>query len=123
MGKSVEREVLRVVDDYMKGSYRADEVLLRSVFHEKAVMNGYVGTEPVVADPSPFIDDIVSAPSMESTKVDYRPTVDHVFVRGNIAAVIATEHGFRGEMKIVDCFHLIRIDGIWSIVSKLFTSC
>jgi len=123
MGKSVDHEVLRVVNDYMKGSYRADEVLLKSVFHKNAVMNGFFGSETVIADPAPFINDIVSSPSMESSKVNYLPTIDHVFVQGDIASVIATEHGFRGEMKIVDCFHLIKTDGIWSIISKLFTSC
>ena len=123
MGKTAEREVLAVIDDYMKGSYRADGVLLKSVFHQKAVMNGFLGAALIMGGPSPFIEDITSAPSMESNNDDYILSVDQVFIKGDIASAIVTETGFRGKHKLVDCFHLIKVDGLWSIVSKLFTTC
>jgi hypothetical protein len=117
-----EQKVLQVIQDYREGTYRADADLLGSVFHEKAVMNGYLGPDLLLADPSGFIADIVGSPSMESANDPYELTVESVFVEGSIASVIVSETGFRGEGKLVDCFHLIKAEGVWTIISKLFTT-
>jgi hypothetical protein len=117
------QEILDIIGDYRKGTYTADTALLQSVFHEKAVMNGYLGPDAVLADPSAFIADIGGSPSMESADDPYDLEVTEVFIEGNIASVIVVETGFRGDAKLVDCFHLIKTDGSWKIISKLFTTC
>ena len=38
------------------------------------------------------------------------------------ASVIVSETGFRGEGTLVDFFHLIKVEGQWYIISKLFTT-
>jgi hypothetical protein len=58
--------IKKVINDYREGTYRADTKTLQSVFHEKAVMNGYLGPDPLIADPSGFIADIGGSPSMAS---------------------------------------------------------
>jgi protease I len=117
------QEVLKTIQDYKDGTYTADTALLESLFHEKAVMNGYLGPDLVIASPSAFIADIGSAPSMESVGDPYELVVNDVFIEGDTAAAIVTETGFRGDAKLVDCFHLVKVDGTWLIVSKLFTTC
>lgn len=117
------QEVLKTIQDYRDGTYTADTELLKSVFHEKAVMNGYLGPDLVLADPSVFIADIGGAPSMKSAGDPYELMIDEVFVEGNTASVVVTETGFRGDGKLVDCFHLLKVDGSWRIISKLFTTC
>jgi hypothetical protein len=114
--------VLEVIGNYRNGTYRADVSLLRGVFHEKAAMNGYLGSEPLVSDPEPFIADIGGAPSMESAGDPYRAEVEFCRIEGNVASVILSETGFRGSASLVDFFHLIRIDGQWKIIAKLFTT-
>jgi len=123
MQKAAKREILKVVDDYKKGCFRGDYVMLRSVFHEKAVCCGFWESQMVLGKPDLFIQGIAAAPTMESLERDYHLDVDQVFIMDDIASVIVTESGFGGDQRLVDCFHLIRDDGMWFITSKLFTTC
>jgi protease I len=114
--------IKKVINDYREGTYRADTKTLRSVFHEKAVMNGYLGPDPLIADPSDFIVDIGSSPSMESKGDPYQAEIESIRIEGNVASVILSETGFRGQGVLVDFFHLIKTNGKWQIISKLFTT-
>jgi hypothetical protein len=96
--------------------------MLTGVFHEKAVMNGYLGPNLLIGDPSPFIEDMAGAPSMASTGDPYQGEVESICIEGNVASVVLSESGFRGDGTLVDFFHLIKVDGAWTIISKLFTT-
>ena len=115
-------EVKKVIQSYIDGTYEADIEKLKSVFHEKAVMNGYLGQDTILADPAPFIEDISSAPSMKSNYDPYQAEIESIYIEGNIASVIVSETGFRGTASLVDLFHLIKTDGEWRIISKVFTT-
>jgi len=114
--------VKKVIQDYIDGTYNADIEKLKGVFHEKAVMNGYLGPALIMADPSPFIEDIGSAASMKSNNDPYQAEIESIYIEGNVASVVVSETGFRGEASLVDFFHLIKTDEGWHIISKLFTS-
>ena len=116
------KAVRAVMENYMKGTYEADEALLKSVFHEKAIMNGFLGSQTVLADPSAFIADMMSAPSMKSQGDAYQAEIEQIRIDGDIAFVTVSETGFRGSGKLVDHFHLIKLDGEWKVISKLFTT-
>lgn len=72
------KAVRAVMENYMKGTYEADEALLKSVFHEKAIMNGFLGSQTVLADPSAFIADMMSAPSMKSQGDAYQAEIEQI---------------------------------------------
>ncbi|MDR0671950.1 MAG: nuclear transport factor 2 family protein [Oscillospiraceae bacterium] len=116
------KAVLQVIRNYQEGTYQADVERLKGVFHEKAVMNGYLGADALLADPSGFIADIGSAPSMASNGDPYQAEVEYIHIEGGVASVTLSETGFRGEGRLVDFFHLIKTDGQWRIISKLFTT-
>jgi hypothetical protein len=116
------KAVLEVIQNYKDGTYKADIEKLKGVFHEKAVMNGYLGPDLLLADPSGFIADMGGNPSMESRKDPYQAEVESIYIQGNVAAVILSESGFRGSGELVDFFHLIKTEGKWHIISKLFTT-
>ena len=123
MNNHVEEEAVKeVIVKYIDGTYYADTEKLKSVFHENAVMNGYLGPTLLLSDPSPFIEDIASQPSMQSSNDPYHAEIKSITVEGNVASVAIFETGFRGEAAFVDFFHLIKTNGNWSIVSKLFTT-
>jgi len=123
MNNSVEEKaVSEVLQKYIDSTYNADIAQLKEVFHEKAVMNGYLGPDLIMADPSPFIEDIASAPSMKSNNDPYKAEIKNVIVEGSVASAAVYETGFRGEAALVDFFHLIKTDGEWRIISKLFTT-
>lgn len=116
------KAVKAVIQNYMDGTYNAEIDKLKSVFHEKAVMNGYLGPDCLIADPSGFVADIAGSPSMASRKDPYQAEIESIRIEGNVASVIVSETGFRGEGTLVDFFHLIKQDGKWTIISKLFTT-
>jgi len=119
---SKKKAVREVIQKYIDGTYTANIPMLESVFHEKAVMNGYLGTNLITASPSPFIEDIASAPSMKSNNDPFEAEITSIQIEGNTASVALYETGFRGETALVDFFHLIRVGEKWLIVSKLFTT-
>ena len=114
--------VKKVIEAYMTGTYRADVPMLESVFHPRAVMNGYLGPDKILGTPALFIQDMASAPSMEANGDSYQAEIEQIRIDGNIATVIVSETGFRGSACLVDHFHLIKEDGSWHIISKLFTT-
>jgi len=123
MNNHVDSEaVKKVIEDYIDGTFKADIEKLKGVFHENAVMNGYLGPMLILADPAPFLEDMGSAPSMESVGDPYRAEIECIYVEGNVASVALSETGFRGDGKLVDFFHLIKTEGEWKIISKLFTT-
>ena len=116
------KAIKAVIQDYIDGTYNAEIDKLKGVFHEKAVMNGYLGPDCLLADPSGFIADIAGSPSMASQNDPYQAEIESIRIEGNVASVIVSETGFRGAATLVDFFHLIKEDGKWSIISKLFTT-
>ena len=117
-----EKEVREVIQRYIDGTFNADIPVLKSVFHDKAVMNGYLGPNLILADPTPFLDDMASAPSMKSNNDPYKTEIKDLRIEGDVASAALYETGFRGEAALVDFFHLIKTDGEWRIISKLFTT-
>jgi len=117
-----EKAVRELIERYADGTYRADGDALRGVFHEKAVMNGYLGPNLLIGDPTPFIEDMTGSPSMESNNDPYKAEIKEIFVEGNVASVVLYETGFRGDGSLVNYHHCIKTDGEWKIISKLFTT-
>lgn len=111
-----------VIGKYMKGTFEADIPLLKSVFHENAIMNGYLGDDLVMGAPSLFINDMASSPSMASQGAAYQGEIEMIRIERSVATVIVSESGFRGDGNLVNSFHLIKTDGEWKILSKLFTT-
>ncbi|MDR2156717.1 MAG: nuclear transport factor 2 family protein [Clostridiales Family XIII bacterium] len=114
--------VMKVIQAYKDGTYCGEADTLKGVFHDRAVMNGFLGPDILIGDPAPFIEDIGATPSMRDNGDPYRAEVESIRIEGNVASVILSETGFRGAGVLVDFFHLIKEDGAWKIVSKLFTT-
>lgn len=114
--------VKAVIADYIDGTYTADEGKLRSVFHENAIMSGYLEGQEMVTTPEAFIEDVISQKSMKDTNAPYTSELLEVSITGRIATAVIKETGFFGNMCFEDHFHLI-YEKEWKIVSKLFTTC
>lgn len=115
-------KIKEILQDYVDGTYQADTEKLKGVFHGRAVMNGYLGPECVLGTPDLFIADMASAPSMASRGDPYHAEIEMLRVEGDVAVAAVSETGFRGEGALVDFFQLIKTDGEWKIISKLFTT-
>ncbi len=53
-----------LLQDYFKAVSNADIARLKTIFHEKAAMYGYLGDNAVIGTPEIFFADLSSKPSM-----------------------------------------------------------
>lgn len=112
--KNVEK-IKEVIEIYAKGSREGDVDLLKTVFAKNAIMSGNLKTVQLVASsPEIFFNDINGKKS-----VDYTHRISGISKSDNVAIASLEEKGLGGK-SFVNHFHLIKIDGQWKIVSKLF---
>jgi hypothetical protein len=118
--QSPEAQVERVMERYVDAVYIADIDALKTLFHPEAAMSGYLGDTLLTGGPEPFFADLAGRPSMEQEKAPYKAKVRDIHTSGLTASLRLEETGFFGTLNFVNYFHLLKIDGQWRIVSKLF---
>lgn len=119
-----ERKIIEdLLNRYFKAVGEADVDTLKTIFHEKAAMYGYLGEDTVLATPQVFYDDLQSKPSMKESGTDCRCKIVDITVTGNVAAASIYVTNFYGMCDVTDMFHLMKLDGTWRIVCKSFTTC
>ena len=119
-GQEAEAAVREVIERYAKGTFEGDAEKLRGTFHPKAVMNGYLNGQLLLATPEPFIAEMSKAPLREAG-APYEWEIAGLQVAGKVASVTLKETGFPDGSGFTTYFHLIDDGDGWSIVSKLFT--
>jgi len=107
--------VKAVIANYIKGTANSDPDLLRSVFHENAIMSGYLGPDMLLGGPQPFFDAIVQ----NNVGPDYKGEITELSVTGRTATATLVEDNLY-DLSFVNTFHLLNVNGTWAITSKLF---
>ena len=115
-----EAEIRKVIELYTQGTYEGNAEKLEESFHEKAVMNGYLAGQLILAAPDVFIADICKSP-MNQTDFDYSPIVTELSIEDKVATVTLVE-SYPGDLNFTNYFHLIDDGNGWKIISKTFTS-
>ena len=108
-------EVAAVLRLYEDGTRERDEDTLRAVFHEDAVMSGWLGPDFLVGGPEPFY----AALRAQEVGPDYTARITAIEVTGATARARTVEDALFG-LSFVNDFHLARGPEGWRIVSKLF---
>lgn len=117
-GRRAEEEVRCVLGVYVEATSRADGQYARSIFHPDARMSGEIDGTARTGSPEPFfksLEDARSAPGESG----YEAEVRSIQVLGNTAIGDIAEENLFGY-NFTNRFHLIRLDGRWQIVSKLY---
>jgi len=107
--------VKAVIANYIKGTANSDPDLLRSVFHKNAVMSGYLGLDMLLGNPEPFFQTI----AQKKVGPDYEGEIVQISVTGRTAMASVVEDNLY-DLSFVNTFHLLNLDGVWKITSKLF---
>jgi hypothetical protein len=114
--------VREVMERYVEAVYRADGAVLRGLFHPRAAMNGYLDGELLLGTPEPFFVDIESHPAMAAGGTPFKGEISGIQVMGRAASATLEETGFFGSTHFINYFHLLKIDGAWKLVAKVFAS-
>lgn len=107
--------VERVIEPYIGGGRSGKSTDMRPAFHENAIIHGYLGPDLIAGSIQVLYDWIdENAPASELTG-----EVDAVDVCETIATVRAECSNWGGH-RFTDMFTLLKTDGEWKIVSKVF---
>jgi Putative lumazine-binding len=103
---------------YVDGVAKGDATKLEQAFNEGAWMFGTLGGQRLDMPITEMIKLIVDKPAdVDGT---FQANVRSVEEEGDVAVVTLEEQGFWGTLSFVDFFSVVRIDGGWKIVNKIF---
>ena len=116
-----EANIRKVIELYTQGTYEGDASKLQDSFHEKAVMNGYLGGQVLLATPDAFIAEVCKSPMKHVENFHYSPVVTELSIEDKVATVTLVET-YPDGMSFTNFFHLIDDGNGWKIISKTFIS-
>jgi len=109
-----------VIDEYVAACQVGDVTRLRAIFHNHALLSGYMMGSYLMGPPTPFFDAVENLSEQYRQNPDtYQAEISSVEVSGPVASVTLKEVGFMG-MNFTNFFHLARVDDKWLIISKTF---
>ena len=114
------KAIRQVLENYIAGSYTADTNLLKSLFHDEAMMSGFIGGSLDIGTPQPFYDELDENPSAKESGEDYSAEITFIHIAGDMASTGIVEDNLLG-VNYVNHFHLLKMDGEWKIVNKIYT--
>lgn len=113
---SSEKEAIeRTIKTYIKGgiSGRSDE--MKPAFHDGATIYGYIGPD-LFGGP---IQGLYDWNDSNGPAADLKPEIASIDIEGSIATVRLELDNWTGH-KFTDMFTLLKTDGEWKIISKVF---
>ena len=120
MSQTTEADRARaVIQEYVDACTAGSVERLRAIFHENALMSGYMMGEYLMGSPEPFFQAVENPPPDIPEGGDYEGEITSVEISGPVASITLKETGFMG-INFTDYFHLAKVDGDWQIISKTF---
>ncbi|MFT5350858.1 MAG: hypothetical protein ACI909_001554 [Planctomycetota bacterium] len=108
------------IEEYVDACNDGSVERLKAIFHEQALMSGYMMGQYLMGSPEPFFQVVKNPPPQATpTAGNYKGEITSVEISGPVASVTLKETGFMG-MNFTDYFHLARIEDKWLIISKTF---
>lgn len=107
--------VVSVVTKYTEGCKKGDTVLMREAFDKGAVMYGYLNGQ--LYDGS--IDNLYGAVDALGGDEAAKTRIDVLEIQGTAATVRVTLEDWH-QVAFTDFHSLLKIDGQWKIVAKVF---
>ncbi len=114
---AAEKAIEEAIGKYIEGGRAADSSIMKPVFHENAQMSGpeedgaFSGPIQALYD---YVDSNGPAPDLEMRIVN-RTVSDE-----RAASVVLHADHWHGK-NFTDHFHLLKIDGTWKILSKIYS--
>lgn len=111
--------VVAAIEGYLHGCMRADADAVSAAFAPEAFMWGYLGAEYVAQSGEDFARNVIAEAEPSGSEYSYQ--IHSVTITGDIAQATIDEQNFLGA-NFTNYFGLVRKDGTWRIMSKVFTT-
>jgi len=115
---SEEQSIREVIGYYADGMRTGDLATLERGFHEQAILCGYLGDDLIAGPIAELYAWVGANPAPAATGDPFSCEVLAVEVTGRVASARVRESDHHGT--VIDYFHLLKVGGQWSIVSKLW---
>lgn len=112
-------QVAEALQDYFDGLYHGDTQRLGRVLHPQAVYATAVPAEPLVLRMDEYLPIVAARPSPASRGEARRDRVLSIGFAGPVTAMATVECSI-GPKDYTDLLTLIRADGAWRIIAKVF---
>jgi hypothetical protein len=110
-----QESIARTLEHYIEGGRAGSSQRMKPAFHDSATIHGYLGAD-LIAGPIQGLYDWVDANPGASELQSYIASID----LGGTVATVRLELDNWGGHKFTDMFTLLKTDGEWKIVSKVF---
>ncbi len=107
--------IVKVIQYYIDGAKSGNGADMKPAFHEDATIFGYVGPD-LFAGP---IQKLYDWNDQNGAATDIQSRIASVDVTGTIAAVRLEIDNWTGH-QFTDTFTLLKVDGQWKIMNKVF---
>jgi Putative lumazine-binding len=107
--------IARTIQRYVDGGKSGRSANMKEAFHPEATIFGYVGTE-LFAGP---IQKLYDWNDQNGPATELRAQLASVDIEGTIATARLELDNWTGH-RFTDMFTLLKIDGEWKIISKVF---
>lgn len=105
----------RLIQTYISGGISGKSSDMKPAFHENATIHGYLGSD-LIAGPIQILYDWIDE---NEAATELTGEVEAADICETIATVRAECHNWGGH-RFTDMFTLLKTDGEWKIVSKVF---
>jgi hypothetical protein len=112
-------DVVSVLADYFDGLYFSDTTRLARVFHPDAHYVSVTDGSFLYRTMGEYFPIVDKRPSPASRNEPRRDSIVSIEFAGPVTAT-ARAHCSIGEKLFTDCLTLIKLDGRWQIISKVF---
>jgi len=111
------KAIEEVVGKYIEGGRAADSSIMKPAFHENAQMSG-PAEDGAFSGPIQALYDFVDS-NGPATDLDMR--IVSIMVSDERAASVVLQPDLWHGKNYTDHFHLLKIDGAWEIMSKIYS--
>ena len=116
MSQSADREAIaRTIETYVNGGISGKSDDMKPAFHEGATIYGYIGAD-LFGGPIRSLFDWVDA---NPPATELKSNITNIDLEGTIAKARLELDNWTGH-KFTDMFTLLKTDGEWKIISKVF---
>ena len=113
-----ERSIREAVAHYVEGMRTHKVARLQEGFHQQAILCGYLGDEMIAAPIEALYDWVRANPAPAETGEVFDCSILAIELTGRVATATIRETGPEGS--VIDYFHLLKDNGRWWVVSKLW---
>jgi hypothetical protein len=110
-----DQAIRRTLQQYVKGAISGKSADLRSAFHEDAMLHGYLGPEYTAMPIAGFYEWHDANGPASGLSAD----IANIDIEGTIATARVELDNWTGH-RFTDMFTLLKVDGEWKIISKVF---